>query len=93
LETYVPKIEELKNIPICDLFYRVVFDTLGPLMTIKASKKYVLMAIDHYFKWCEAKPIKEHPIETITNFLDFLIFFASLGFQSMCLLTMVENGW
>jgi hypothetical protein len=23
------KIEELKNIPICDLFYKVVFDIIG----------------------------------------------------------------
>jgi hypothetical protein len=51
------------------------------------------MAIDHYFKWCEAKPIKEHTIETITKILEFFIKNASLGLKNICLLTMVENGW
>jgi 2-hydroxy-3-keto-5-methylthiopentenyl-1-phosphate phosphatase len=59
----------IKKISICDLFYMVVFDTIGPLMAIRTSNKYVLIAIDHYFKWCETKPIKEHTIEIIIKFL------------------------
>jgi hypothetical protein len=39
----------IKKIPICDLFYKVAFDTIGPLMAIKTNKNYVLIAIDHYF--------------------------------------------
>ncbi len=40
-------IEELKNIPICDL------------LKIEVGSKYVLIAIDHYSKWCEVKLVKE----------------------------------
>jgi hypothetical protein len=42
--------EELKNIPICELFYKVVLDTVKPLPETKLGNKYILVAIDHYSK-------------------------------------------
>lgn len=59
------------------------FDTIGLLMAIKTSNKYVLIAIDHYFKWCEANPIKEHIIETIIKFLG-KIFFLQVWGSKVC---------
>jgi hypothetical protein len=47
-------IEEMKNILIYDFFYCVVFDIVGPLLETTNGNKYVLVAIDHYSKWCEA---------------------------------------
>jgi hypothetical protein len=41
-------IEEMKSIPICDLFYRVAMDTVGPLPKTIIGNKYVLIAINHY---------------------------------------------
>ncbi len=52
-------------------------------MAIKTSNKYVLIAIDHYFKWCEANPIKEHIIETIIKFLG-KIFFLQVWGSKVC---------
>jgi hypothetical protein len=63
------RIEELKSIPICDLFYHVALDIVGPLPKTKFSNKYVLVAIDHYSKWWKARPIKEH-VESATKFLE-----------------------
>jgi hypothetical protein len=63
-------IEEMKSIPICDLFYRVTLDIVGPLLEITSGNKYVLIIIDHYSKWCEARPIKEHDVYTIAKFLE-----------------------
>lgn len=63
-------IEKMKNITICDLFYRVAFDIVGPLPKTIDGNKYVLVAIHHYSKWCEAQPIKEHDALTISNFLE-----------------------
>jgi hypothetical protein len=46
-------IKEMKGIPICDLFYHVTLDIARPLPETTNGNKYVLVAIDHYFKWCE----------------------------------------
>jgi len=62
--------EELKSIPICDLFHRIAMDTARPLPETKSSNKYILVAIDHYFKWCEAKAIADHGAKTATRFLE-----------------------
>jgi hypothetical protein len=62
--------EELKNIPVCELFYRVVMDTTGPLPETKAGNKYIIVSIDHYPKWCEAKAIVDHGVKITTKFLE-----------------------
>jgi hypothetical protein len=62
--------ERLKSIPVCDLFYMVALDTAGPLPETKACNKYILVAIDHYSKWCEAKAVADHGAKTVTRFLE-----------------------
>jgi hypothetical protein len=49
-----------KKISVCNLFYRVTLDIIGPLLHTKEGSKYILIAIDHYFKWCEAKVVSNH---------------------------------
>ncbi len=46
-------VEDMKSTPICDLFYQVALDTSRPLLETFNGNKYVLVAIDHYSKWCE----------------------------------------
>jgi hypothetical protein len=60
--------EQLKSIPVCDLFYRVALDTAGPLPETKSGNKYILVAIDHYSKWCEAKAVVDHGAKTVARF-------------------------
>ncbi len=62
--------QELKSIPVCDLFYRVAMDTAGPLPETKTGNKYILVAIDHYSKWCEAKAVADHSAKTAARFLE-----------------------
>jgi len=62
--------EQLKSIPICDLFHRVALDTTGPLPKTKSGNKYILVAIDHYSKWCEAKAVADHGAKTAAKFLE-----------------------
>jgi hypothetical protein len=62
--------ERLKSIPVCDLFHRVAMDTAGPLPETKAGNKYILVAIDHYSKWCEAKAVADHGARTAARFLE-----------------------
>jgi len=62
--------EELKSITVCDLFYRVAMDIAGPLPETKSSNKYILVAIDHYSKWCEARAMADHGAKIATKFLE-----------------------
>ncbi len=63
-------VEDLKSISICDLFYKVALDTTKPLLKTKNGNKYILVAIDHYSKWCEAKHVLDHTTSTTTKFLE-----------------------
>jgi hypothetical protein len=60
----------LKNIHVCDLFHRVALDTAGPLPETKSGNKYILVAIYHYSKWCEAKAVVDHGAKTVARFLE-----------------------
>ncbi len=62
--------EELKSIPICYLFHRVAMDIAGPLPETKSGNKYILVAIDHYSKWCEAKAVVDHGAKIAARFLE-----------------------
>ncbi len=60
----------MKNIPVCDLFYRIALETARPLPETKSGNKYILVAIDHYSKWCEAKAVADHGAKTAARFLE-----------------------
>jgi hypothetical protein len=48
--------------------------------------------IHHYFKWCEAKFMKEQTSTIVVGFLEKEFFYRFVS-QNMCLLTRVGNGW
>jgi hypothetical protein len=51
------------------LFYKIALYTVGPLPKTTNGNKYILVAIDHYSKWCEAKAILDHTTIVTTRFL------------------------
>lgn len=53
------KQKELENITIFFLF-EITMDMVGPLPKIALVNKYVLLAINQYFKWCKAKLLSNH---------------------------------
>jgi hypothetical protein len=63
-------VEKMKNITICDLFYQIALETTRPLFETIDGNKYVIAAIDHYSKCCEAQLIKEHDVFIATKFLE-----------------------
>ncbi len=63
-------LEEMKSVPICELFYRVAMDTARPLPETINGNKDVLVIIDHYYKWCETRLVKKHDACTIAKFLE-----------------------
>jgi hypothetical protein len=62
--------EVMKSIPVCELFCRVALDIAGPLPETKLGNKYILVAVDHYSKWCEAKAVADHGAKTAAKFLE-----------------------
>ncbi len=62
--------EQLKSIPICDLFHRLALDTARPLPETKSGNRYILVAINHYSKCCEAKAVADHSAKTASRFLE-----------------------
>jgi hypothetical protein len=61
--------DELISIPIHNLFY-IALDTTSHLLEIKNGNKYILMAIDHYSKWCEAKAKPNHIVAIVAKFIE-----------------------
>jgi hypothetical protein len=47
-----------------------VFDIVGPLPNTYNGNKYILVAIDHYSKWCEAKVVGDHDVNIVARFLE-----------------------
>ncbi len=62
--------ENMKSIPVCELFYRVALDTAGPLPETKLGNKYILVVVDHYSKWCEARAVADHGAKRAAKFLE-----------------------
>jgi hypothetical protein len=62
--------EEMKSIPICKLFYRIALDIVRPLPETKSGNKYILVDVDHYSKWCEAKAVTDHGAKTTSKVLE-----------------------
>ncbi len=74
--------EQLKSIPICDLFHRVTLDTARPLPETRSGNRYILVAIDHYSKWCEAKAVVDHSAKTAARFLEDPLNLNAMEWQS-----------
>jgi hypothetical protein len=64
------KLEKLRNIPIWDQFYRMALHIIESLPKTYNGNRYILVAIDHYFKWSEAKAVVDHDAKNIARFLE-----------------------
>jgi hypothetical protein len=53
----------------------VVLDITKPLLETCNGNKYILVAIDQYSKWCEAKVVVDHDAKTIARFLQIEIIY------------------
>jgi hypothetical protein len=48
----------------------VPFDAAIPFPKTKHGNIYVLVAINHYSKWCEARAMVDHDVEMAAKFLE-----------------------
>ena len=64
----------LKTIPIAWPFVVWGLDMVGPLRTNRSGFTHVLVAVDKFTKWIEAKPIKNLDASTAVSFIRELTF-------------------
>ena len=61
--------EPLHPILVKAPFHRVGLDIKGPLPITKTGNRYIIVAMDYFTKWPEAKAIKDIKADTVTKFL------------------------
>ena len=64
----------LKTIPLIWPFTVWGLDMVGPLRTGRSGFTQVLVVVDKFAKWIEAKPIKSHEASTVVSFIRELTF-------------------
>ena len=60
---------ELHPIKVKHPFYQIGIDIVGPLPKTFQSNKYIVVAIDYFTKWPEAKALKEANAKEVSNFI------------------------
>ena len=50
-------------------FYQIGVDVMGPMPKTPTGKRYVVVAIDHFTKWVEARALEEADAQSIVQFL------------------------
>jgi hypothetical protein len=61
--------EELIPIPVHGPFYRIGIDIKGPLPITSSGNRYIIVAMDYFTKWPEAKAIPNMKAETVAKFI------------------------
>jgi hypothetical protein len=50
-------------------FYQIGVDVMGPLPRTTTGKRYIVVAVDHFTKWVEARALEEADAQSIVQFL------------------------
>ena len=60
---------ELNPIEVKEPFYQIGIDFVGPLPSTKKRKRYIIVAMDYFTKWPEAKAVARDTAEEAAKFL------------------------
>src|ERR1700722_17318204 len=60
---------ELHSIRVKEPFYQIGIDIVGPLPITEKKNKYIVVAIDYFTKWPEAKAIPEASAKEVSTFI------------------------
>src|SRR6266498_1637588 len=58
-----------RTIPSTDIFERWRVDIVGPLPITREGNRYIVVAIDYFSRWPEARPLKTANADTVATFL------------------------
>jgi hypothetical protein len=60
---------ELHSIKVKEPFYQIGIDFVGPLPQTQKGNKYIIVAMDYFTKWPEAKAVKEATAKEVSEFI------------------------
>jgi len=60
---------ELHSIQVKEPFYQIGIDIVGPLPRTEKGNKYIVVAIDYFTKWPEAKALPEATAKEVSTFI------------------------
>jgi hypothetical protein len=60
---------ELNSIEVKEPFYMIGIDIVGPLPRTVSGKKYIVVAMDYFTKWPEAKALEEANAKEVSTFI------------------------
>ena len=60
---------ELHPIQVKEPFYQIGIDIVGPLSRTEKGNKYIVVAIDYFTKWPEAKALPEATAKEVSTFI------------------------
>jgi hypothetical protein len=63
------KDNELHSIEVREPFYQIGIDYVGPLPTTKKGNKYIIVAMDYFTKWPEARAVEKATAEETVKFI------------------------
>ena len=58
-----------QQIMVNDIFERWGIDIVGPLPLIPRKNKYIVVAIEHFTRWSEARPLKTADANSVAEFI------------------------
>ncbi len=58
-----------QTIPPTDIFERWGVDIVGPLPITREENRYIIVVIDYFLRWLEAKLLKVANVDTVAIFL------------------------
>src|SRR6266542_3093218 len=58
-----------RTISPMDIFERWGIDIVEPLPIIKEGNRYIVVAVDYFSRWPEARPLKTANVDTVVTFL------------------------
>ncbi len=58
-----------QTIPPTDIFERWGVDIVRPLSITREENRYIVVAMDYFSRWPEARPLKTANAETVATFL------------------------
>ncbi len=58
-----------RTIPLTDIFERWGVDIVGPLLITREGNRYIVVAMDYFSRWSEARSLKAANADTVAIFL------------------------